>query len=196
MPRAAHAAHAGRCLSLHGSRLPQPWHCCLWVSFTIMRMRSPTLPFRRRRQKRGIAPADNVSPATIQSSVGTLTALATVERSVRDVAEYSDVGEEMPQQSVASVHEVDATVSAEPGEEAAVQAAGKHRCVEKKVSAVSPSAQSWNNRPCAHRHAVPRSGASMPTPATPWHRVGHDGQLERAQQPRPISRIVKEACAR
>lgn len=93
--------------------------------------------------ERGIAPADNVSPATIQSSVGTLTALATVERSVRDVAEYSDVGEEMPQQSVASVHEVDATVSAEPEEEAAVQAAETPMYREKKVSAVSPSAQSW-----------------------------------------------------
>lgn len=93
--------------------------------------------------ERGIAPADNVSPATIQSSVGTLTALATVERSVRDVAEYSDVGEEMPQQSVASVHEVDATVSAEPGEEAAVQAAETPMYREKKVSAVLPSAQSW-----------------------------------------------------
>ena len=93
--------------------------------------------------ERGIAPADNVSPATIQSSVGTLTALATVERSVRDVAEYSDVGEEMPQQSVASVPEVDATVSAEPGEEAAVQAAETPMYREKKVSAVSPSAQSW-----------------------------------------------------
>lgn len=93
--------------------------------------------------ERGIAPADNVSPATIQSSVGTLTALATVERSVRDVAEYSDVGEEMPQQSVASVPEVDATVSSEPGEEAAVQTAETPMYREKKVSAVSPSAQSW-----------------------------------------------------
>lgn len=93
--------------------------------------------------ERGIAPADNVSPATIQSSVGTLTALATVERSVRDVTEYSDVGEEMPQQSVASVPEVDATVSAEPGEEAAVQAAETPMYREKKVSVVSPSAQSW-----------------------------------------------------
>lgn len=93
--------------------------------------------------ERGIAPADNVSSATIQSSVGTLTALATVERSVRDVAEYSDVGEEMPQQSVASVPEVDATVSAEPGEEVAVQAAETPMYREKKVSAVSPSAQSW-----------------------------------------------------
>ena len=93
--------------------------------------------------ERGIASADNVSPATIQSSVGTLTALATVERSVRDVAEYSDVGEEMPQQSVASVPEVDATVSSEPGEEAAVQAAETPMYREKKVSAVSPSAQSW-----------------------------------------------------
>ena len=97
--------------------------------------------------ERGIAPADNVSPATIQSSVGTLTALATVERSVRDVAEYSDVGEEMPQQSVASVPEVDATVSAEPGEEAAVQAAETPMYREKKVSAVSPSAQSWEQSP-------------------------------------------------
>lgn len=94
-------------------------------------------------EERGIAPVDNVSPATIQSSVGTLTALATVERSVRGMAEYSDVGEEMPQQSVASVHEVDATVSAEPGEEAAVQAAETPMYREKKVSAVSPSAQSW-----------------------------------------------------
>lgn len=93
--------------------------------------------------ERGVAPAGNVLPATIQSSVGTLTALATVERSVRDVAEYSDVGEEMPQQSVASVPEVDATVSAEPGEEAAVQAAETPMYREKKVSAVSPSAQSW-----------------------------------------------------
>lgn len=97
--------------------------------------------------ERGIAPADNVSPATIQSSVGTLTALATVERSVRDVAEYSDVGEEMPQQSVASVPEVDATMSAEPGEEVAVQAAETPVYREKKVSAVSPSAQSWEQSP-------------------------------------------------
>ena len=93
--------------------------------------------------ERGVAPADNVSPATIPSSVGTLTALATVERSVRGMAEYSDVGEEMPQQSVASVHEVDATVSAEPGEKVAVQAAETPMYREKKVSAVSPSAQSW-----------------------------------------------------
>lgn len=93
--------------------------------------------------ERGVAPAGNVSPATIQSSVGTLTALATVERSVRGVAECSDVGEEMQQQSVASVHEVDATVSAEPGEEAAVQTAETPMYREKKVSAVSPSAQSW-----------------------------------------------------
>lgn len=94
-------------------------------------------------EERGVAPAGNVSPATIQSSVGTLTALATVERSVRGVAECSDVGEEMQQQSVASVHEVDATVSAEPGEEAAVQTAETPMYREKKVSAVSPSAQSW-----------------------------------------------------
>ena len=66
-----------------------------------------------------------------------------MERSVRDVAEYSDVGEEMPQQSVASVPEVDATVSAEPGEKVAVQAAETPMYREKKVSAVSPSAQSW-----------------------------------------------------
>lgn len=98
---------------------------------------------QRAAAERGIAPADKVSPATIQSSVGTLTALATVERSVRDVAEYSDVGEEMSQQSVASVHEVDATVSAEPGEEAAVQASETPMYRENKVSAVSPSAQSW-----------------------------------------------------
>lgn len=98
---------------------------------------------QRAAAERDIAPADNVSPATIQSSVGTLTALATVERSVRDVAEYSDVGGEMPQQSVASVHEVDATVSAEPGEEAAVHTAETPMYREKKVSAVSPSAQSW-----------------------------------------------------
>lgn len=102
---------------------------------------------QRAAAERGIAPADKVSPATIQSSVGTLTALATVERSVRDVAEYSDVGEEMSQQSVASVHEVDATVSVEPEEEAAVQAAETPMYRENKVSAVSPSAQSWEQSP-------------------------------------------------
>ena len=97
--------------------------------------------------ERGVASADNVSPATIQSSVGTLTVLATVEKSVRGVAECSDVGEEMPQPSVASVHEVDATVSAEPGEEAAIQDAETPMYREKKVSAVSPSAQSWEQSP-------------------------------------------------